>query len=496
MQAFAFALAIGLGGFALVAPIIPDAGDLSEGGTAPQTLVAQRSATYESEVLTNLERDESASQVAPVLPDAPDPAIVERQSQQLVRLLDQVARVRQTGSGQQQLDELNKLDVAAPLSPAGRIAILSLTPIEFATMRQTSNSARRAVMAGRIREQPEGGAVAGGVPITGQAINDYMASQAVRDLALNSTQASALQDLLRASVAPNVRVDDAKTERARQAARDAVEPQMQTYTRGQVIAGQGARLGAAEIEALRETGYLHDGFDGYRLAAAAMLAAGFGLLLGLFAYLLQPFSTAPVRRMLVTGAAILAALAAVRAGLPVVLPDQERLYLAYAIPVAVAAMVTVSFAELPFAAVVAILVGLFAAIVGASATDIAGADFTGSLEAFELAMAYVVTGLVGAVTLHRADRLARFALSALSVALALAAVLGAFWLVSEPRDTGQLGWIALAAGTNGLLSAVVTVGCFVVLSLAFGVTTRLQLMELSQADHPLMRRLQDEAPGT
>ena len=39
-------------------------------------------------------------------------------------------------------------------------------------------------------------------------------------------------------------------------------------------------------------------------------------------------------------------------------------------------------------------------------------------------------------------------------------------------------------------------GVFVVLALVFGVTTRLQLLELAQAEHPLLRRLQDEAPGT
>lgn len=34
------------------------------------------------------------------------------------------------------------------------------------------------------------------------------------------------------------------------------------------------------------------------------------------------------------------------------------------------------------------------------------------------------------------------------------------------------------------------------LAMVFGVTTRLQLMELAQSEHPLLRRLQEEAPGT
>jgi putative nucleotidyltransferase with HDIG domain len=492
MQAFAFGLVIGLGAFALVAPIIPDNGQLSEGSTAPQTLVAQRSATYESEVLTELAREEDAAEIAPVMQEL-DRAVRADQLRELDSLLAEIRAIRGRGAGlQEQLDELNGLELAGPLSSAGRTALIELSPPDFSEVELTARNGLGALLEQRI-EQP--------APDAGSAPSqeDVKVEAYVSDLPedqLTETQVSALQDLLDAFVVPNVRIDEARTEAARQQARDQVQPQLQTYTRGQVIAGEGAQLGAAEIEALQQTGYLQGGFDGYRLAAAAILALGFGLLLGLFTYLLQPFPAAPVRRMFVTTVAILAALVAVRAVLPNVLPDQERLFLAYATPVAVAAMVTACLADLPFAAIVAILTGLFASVVGASATELAGADFTGSLEAFELALAYAVTGLVGATTVHRADRLSRFAFSAVTVALALGAVLSAFWLVSEPRDTGHLPWIGLAAVTNGILSSVITVGFFVILSLAFGVTTRLQLMELAQSDHPLLRRLQDEAPGT
>jgi hypothetical protein len=46
--------------------------------------------------------------------------------------------------------------------------------------------------------------------------------------------------------------------------------------------------------------------------------------------------------------------------------------------------------------------------------------------------------------------------------------------------------------TSGVLAA----GAFVTAGMLFGVTTRVQLMELSQLNAPLLRRLQDEAPGT
>ncbi len=491
MSAFVFAAVLGLGALLLVAPIIPAGGQLSVGAVAPQTLVAQRSATFESNALTETARDSAAENVAPAW-QPPDLSLRDRQRQQLDRFLGQVRTIRaRGGSLQSQLNELNQLEVAANIKAPGRTALLALAPAGFASLEQNAPQALAAIMNQGIEERAD---PATDARAREEAVEAYLSRSEAPST--DSMELNALQELLLVFVAPNVSIDEERTRQARQGARDAVAPQSVTFTRGQVIAGQGSTLDAADIEALMQTGYLDEGFDPYRVAAGATLSAGFAVLIGIFVFLLQPFPAAPVRRMLVTGAVILAALVAVRAVLPIVLPDQDHLFLAFAVPVAAAAMVAVSFADLPFAAIVAVLVGLFAAYIGASTSDLTGSDFTGSLEAFELAAAYIATGLVGALTLQRAERLTRFALSAITVSLAAAAVMGAFWLASEPRDTGDLAWIALAAGLCGLLSAVITVGCFVVLSMAFGVTTRLQLMELAQSDHALLRRLQDQAPGT
>src|SRR5262249_43914951 len=53
-----------------------------------------------------------------------------------------------------------------------------------------------------------------------------------------------------------------------------------------------------------------------------------------------------------------------------------------------------------------------------------------------------------------------------------------------------------AASANGGVSAFLAVGIFVTLGSVFGVTTRVQLLEMSQLSQPLLRRLQDEAPST
>jgi hypothetical protein len=70
------------------------------------------------------------------------------------------------------------------------------------------------------------------------------------------------------------------------------------------------------------------------------------------------------------------------------------------------------------------------------------------------------------------------------------------WLIDPVREWQNLLWMTLAAGANGGLSAFLAAGIFVTLGSVFGVTTRLQLLEMSQLSQPLLLRLQDEAPST
>jgi len=59
-----------------------------------------------------------------------------------------------------------------------------------------------------------------------------------------------------------------------------------------------------------------------------------------------------------------------------------------------------------------------------------------------------------------------------------------------------LGHNILYASLNGLLSPIMVYGLIGVLEVAFGITTNLTLLELSDFNHPLLRRLAREANGT
>ena len=73
-----------------------------------------------------------------------------------------------------------------------------------------------------------------------------------------------------------------------------------------------------------------------------------------------------------------------------------------------------------------------------------------------------------------------------------------FWgsLSLETGILKEFGYALIAGVGSGLLSSIIAIGILPYLESAFGVTTAITLLELSNPNHPLLRRLQTTAPGT
>ncbi len=494
-QAALFGLLLAVAVLPLVIPLLPFRQDLASGAIAPRTLQAAHDAHYDSQAATDIARDAAARSVDPV-PLALDPAVIQQQLDGQARFLAQVRDIRrQTPDLQQRLGKLGTVPEAKNVSNAGRTALMTLDDARFDLLQQRADRALPAILTkGATNPDP------------GPRVDDYLAQQlqkqgasppsdpadTVPDLASERT---ALEEVLKLFVIPNT-VDTIATLEKQQQARDSVPTVVKTYTRGQVIVTEGERISSETIEALRATGVIKLGFDGFDTAGGAMFALAFGLAIAAFTYLYQPFAAPIGRRMVLVGFCIVAVLAVVRAATPFVAPDTGHYYIAYALPVAAAAMVAAALTDVTFAAVVAVLVGVFAGFVGSTLPELAGSSYINSLESLEIAATYIAGGLAGAVAVYRAEHLSRYAFAAIAATAAIAGIMLTFWLIGTPRANADLGWIALAAAMGGFGSAIISLAVFVLLSMVLGVTTRLQLMELAQPEHPLMRRMQDEAPGT
>ena len=477
-----FGVVIAIGAMALAIPLLPGESAPHEGDIAPRAFAAVREREYVSQVQTATARDEAAAAVEPVMAALDE--VPAEQLRLLAALFEEVSRLRLRTdlSFDERLQALGESPGGMGLGQAIRSTLLTLGVRDLEDLRGSAVEGVSAILSSPLREEDER--------------NRIEAYLLVGNVPSFQDGEEALRELLDAFVTPTVGLDEAGTLALREEAREAVAPVLVMYSAGELIAEEGQTLDAVAIEALRETGVIREGFDYYDLGAGLLMGAALGTVLGVYLYRLQPFSRPPERRALMTLLAVLGTLVAVRVALPELLPDTEGRFFAYAMPVGAAAVLTSSVSAPRFGAIVAVAVALFTGFIAATAPSLAGAAFTSALEPLEIVIAYAAGGLAGAAAMQRTERLGRFAAAGLAVGAATGGILLAFWLLTEQRETQGLAWLALAAGIAGGGSAVIGLGLHVLLSTALRVTTRMQLMELAQAGHPILQELQEKAPGT
>jgi cyclic-di-AMP phosphodiesterase PgpH len=112
-------------------------------------------------------------------------------------------------------------------------------------------------------------------------------------------------------------------------------------------------------------------------------------------------------------------------------------------------------------------------------------------------MPYLTLGtLLGAVILGRAERLIAFLWAGMAVAACNLLIVSAFRAPLQDLPTIKLLQLHLVLFLNGGLSASIAIIGYLFLGNIFGITTSLQLTELSRPTHPLLRQLLLKASGT
>ena len=489
-QAFVFACALTAVATVALVPLGRQGGGVREGDRAASTLRAEHEAQFESDVLTAAVRAEQASKVGErYFP--PDPTVRQQQLDKLQTLLEQfrILRLRTDLTKSQQLSEAANLIGVSGIPPAQQFTLIDMDPVTFKAVQERTAGVlsailQRPVEAGKVQDR----------------VRAYLAQpEADADINPAGTKADvalASRELVNAFVVENVTVDQQATQKLRDEARAKVAPVKVTYSRSQVIVNEGSVLSPADIEALRRTGVLKDGYDFYKAAGGALAAIALGLII--FAFTLRITTAAPIgAHLAVVWAAGAGALLAARFALPGLLPDRDHHFLPFAVPFAGAAVVATFVGGRGAGACMAASVGILVAFVAAAQPDLAGSTYIGSLQSLEFASVVVAGGLAGsAVASGRRPRPGWLVGVSVAVTGASAAVMGFFWLISEPRNNDELGWIGLAAAAAGVGSALLA-GALARAASWFGPPSPAALLaELSQPGHPLQARLRDEAPGT
>ncbi|MGI5835435.1 MAG: HD family phosphohydrolase [Chloroflexota bacterium] len=454
------AMVVGLT-FTLAAPLRLSSYQLHEGDVAQTNIRAPKRIQYESAIETKAERERAASSVQEQY--SYDPSVAPQQRNKLAGTLQTVGGIRNTPNmtaeakkdairntlefelTDEQLSQIVGMDEA-------RWQVLALN-----TPRVLFELLSNEVTAERLRQ------------IKQEALARLVAipSDQDRDLA-----AELVERMARVNYFPN----PAETERLQREAREAVAPVTRTIEEGEAILREGDVVRATDLEKLEALGLRNPSVDWQNVSAAALMAIVVTVLVAGYIWVFEPSLLTHEKRLILVVLVMLVALTAAK----IVLPGRP-LY-TYIFPISAVAMLLATLLDAQLAIVVTVLLALLVA-------SVAG-------KSLELGIIGTVGAVVGALGVRSSERLHSYFVAGGLVSLGSFAVVLSTRLMSKNEDwTGTLMLAGLCL-VNGLLSSSLTVGFFSLLGRVFGITTTLQLLELSDPTQPLLRRLLNEAPGT
>jgi putative nucleotidyltransferase with HDIG domain len=463
---FYSALFIVMAGVAFVALLLPysilfQETPIREGDVADQDYRAPLALTYESEILTQTQRERVVAEVRPVY-SAADPGIARRQLERLRAALTFITAVRAdlSATPEQKLSDLAALE-DIHLDHETAQSILAMSNARWEAISREAIVVLEQVMRTTTREDR-----------LEEARTNVLT---LISLSLSEDQAQIVAELVSAFIAPNSLYNAALTETAKEQAIAAVQPVSRSFAAGETIVPRGAIISATDMEALIQFGLTQPEIKWQDLTSAAALTLLVLLFLGVYLSR-NPQLAGDLRAITMMAVLFLIFLVVARLAVP------GHTVIPYILPIAAYALVVSSL----IGAKPALITVLPLAIL--STYDVA--------YGFELTIYYVISSLFGVLILGRGHRITSFFWTGLVIALSGAAVVLVYRLPQPDTDTTGLLTLIGGAFIYGAATAGLTLLLQFFLAQLLGMTTALQLMELSRPDHPLLQLLLRTAPGT
>ncbi|MCI0886034.1 MAG: HDIG domain-containing protein [Chloroflexi bacterium] len=265
---------------------------------------------------------------------------------------------------------------------------------------------------------------------------------------------------------------------------------------GETIVAEGQIVTETSLSLIKGAALLDNDIGLGEIFSGLLIAVLAGAFIGLYLYLFQPPEVNTNRRLVMYGLLVVLWVAGAKVFFSQALPDGDRLYLAYMLPVAAAPMLIAALLDAGLALFTAALLAVVATFAGFYMPDARQSLSTGPMESLQMVTTFLLTGFVGVFAVRNAERMNNYATAGAGVGVMTIVSLFTFWLLLPDKAGIDLVWILGAGLVAGVASVVITMGGAYVLGAVFGVATRVQLMELAQLTHPLLRQLQEKAPGT
>lgn len=303
--------------------------------------------------------------------------------------------------------------------------------------------------------------------------------RASRDVPLDYTEAqtTVIANLSPQFIEPNRFYDDVATEQARANAAASIEPQIRTITQGQRVLRSGDIVREEDREALVELGLLEQETDWKDVASILITVV-------LAVVLLMLYWQHYHRKHWVENGRYFASLFVIF----LIFALLSRVLittggeLVYWFPIAAMAMMLTVVFEERFAIMATIIMSV---LYGTAASN-----------SLELMLYGIAGGIMATLTINDAQRINALFRSGINASVGYIAVIVIFQFTQNNIDVVALLRLMLFAIANGILSAALSLVGFYLMGNILGLTTTIQLQDLSRLDHELLQELLRRAPGT
>lgn len=277
-----------------------------------------------------------------------------------------------------------------------------------------------------------------------------------------------------AHLKPNFFVDRELTEQYRVEARNQVQPVM--IVQGEAIVRQNQRISADDMVRLRDAGILRDGSPLSVISGSIVLSALFIALLVAYLHRLRPEVYRDVNRLTLMLIILLGALLLSTALEPIS---------PYLKPIGMVAVLVTILVDPITALIVSVMTGFLSSVMTG-----------GQLNENLVLVAGGVSAVFGVLKVVQRSDIMRA--SAISAVVQMAMIFGMYLLHDAgPLTSRELWTDVMFGGLNGIVFAgFLSIGVLPYAESLFGVLTSMKLLELSNPNQPLLRKLLLEAPGT
>ncbi|MBE7434353.1 MAG: HDIG domain-containing protein [Anaerolineales bacterium] len=440
----------------------PSLETVGEGDVAQTTIQSPRDIEYVSEIRTEEARKAAESAVQPVY-SPPDPDIAREQIDRLRTSLQNITSTRDNVEAtleEKQEDLLALSDLRLKSETVNFLLNISSSrwdAVQAEAVRVLEQVMRRAIYEDRVVSAQTG-------------ISSFVS------LTFNEQQSELVTELVAPFVVPNSFFSQELTDAAKKSARDAVQPIVQTYKAGETIVPAGEVITPADMEAFKQLGMIRPGQRWEDVAAAGAVVLLCAAFVPLYFYRRPRAGFLNDRKnLLVISLIFILFLAGARL-------FAERTLAPYGYPIQAAGLLFTALFSLEVGLVFAIPLAILAAF--------------GLPNSYDLIPYYMFSSIIGLLALGPARRFWGFLRAGIAISLSSAAALFAFRIPLITLDwLGIVQYIGVIAFA-GFSSASIALLLQFMLAQMLGLTTALQLLDISRPDFQLLQFFLRNAPGT